>query len=167
MKKYTIITGAIALVLSLFGVGMVYANSSFFLPQSQTAAATSSVSFLGLASSTSIVFDSFSAGSTRSADSATLLVQMVSSSSAAILNIIPSYSVDGFDYYDSELATTTTSNSITQANYFTLAGNAVSSTTKKIVSIPTPTRFVKITFTQAVATSSIYAAFVPLRQAIQ
>jgi hypothetical protein len=163
MKK--IIIALLAIALIVVATSTVKANRSYFVPVTSTAVATSTVTTLGTSVSTTLVVDSYQTAPTA-LSSATLLLQNVASSSASTLSIIPSYSQDGVDYFENNIAaaTTTLSNNITVLNNYTLAGNTTSSTTRKAITIPTPTRYIKLTFTQTAGTSTVWAQVVPLRE---
>jgi hypothetical protein len=162
MKK--LIIGIITIALLAVGTTTVLANRSFFVGGPSTSVATSTVTSLGTGQSTTLILDSFNS-IPAAVDSTTLLLQFTASTSASVLHIVPSYSMDGVDYYENNItATSSTSNSITVGNFWTLQGNAVSSTTRKAVSIPTPTRYIRVTFTAVTGTSSIWATFATLRE---
>jgi hypothetical protein len=189
MKKY-IIGGIslIALIITIVGVIKVSANSSFFLTAVQTSTATTSPQFLGVNAAfgtSTLVMDSYQNGNTttvpntqpnsgvyRAVDSATLLVQSTASTSASVQKLYFEYSQDGIDWYNdliasSTLETITTNVSNTSLNSLTLVGNSVSSTTRFIMKVPTPTRYVRAIVNATTASSSIWMRWVPLREAIQ
>lgn len=162
MNKILLIL-SIALVLVVTSVGVAKASRSYFVAAVQTASATSSVTSLVTGVSTSLTLDSYVSIPSK-IDNATLLLQVVASSSASTVSITQSFSQDGIDWFEDNIATTSTSNAITQGNYLTLAGNTTSSTTRKAVDIKTPVRYTKLTLTSTVGTSTVWAQIVPARQ---
>lgn len=168
--KYTLIALA-AIVASVIAVKIASANGSYFITPVRTAAATSTTSSIspGIATTT-LTYDSLVLGSIYATDRASLLVQDTASNSAAVIGIALQYSQDGIDWYDNNLSGTSSIQSVTNitvANTFTLQGNAVASSSLKIISVPTPTRFVRAVFSGTTGTSSLWAQFVPVRQVTQ
>lgn len=165
------------------------ANPSFFLHSNTTATATTTLSYMtgGTATSTE-VFDT-GAGAAGSADTATLLVQFVGSSTASTLNIDIEYAdaagVDcvvtpsGCDWYRNNIsnqATTTFVQSLNSRQSYTLPfasstqGNGVVLNTNRepvILTVPTPTRYVRAIFSLAAAgtNGAVWKNFVGKRQA--
>lgn len=167
--KLTIITLLVVLIGVTFGViGTAKANRSYFVPTVQTATATSSMDYMRATNST-LTLDAYSS-TPVAVNSATLLVQSIASTSAAVQTITIQYSQDGIDWFQDNLSTTTSSSVIalnnTQRTY-TITGNATASTTRTAISVPTPTRFVKATVATSTALSSVWLQWVPLREAIQ
>lgn len=166
MKKIFITLG-IALALT-FGIAMnVSANASYFMPLVTSSTATSSPSTINPTASTTLVLDSYTYGSTFATNQVTLLVQHTASTSASILGIAVQYSQDGIDWFDNNLTPTSTIptvQDITLAKTFSLSGNVTASTTRKAITLGTPTRFIRAVFTSIVATSTVWAEFVPMRE---
>jgi hypothetical protein len=137
----------------------------------KTATATTSVNYISAGNATTtLTCDAYNMDDKiaeyKAIDSATLAIQFIASTSASILNTSIEYSTDGIDWFEnnlSELSTTTYALSITTPQTITLSGNTTSSTTRKIVSVETPTRYVRAVFTVPVgaASSSIWAEFIP------
>lgn len=172
MKKYKYAFIALVAIFSLAVIARVAsANGSYFISPVRTAAATSTLSVVGPGNgTTTLTYDSLALGSTYATDRASLLIQATASSSSSLLGIAVQYSQDGVDWYDNDLAATTSPGSVTNissANSYQLSGNSTASTSLKAISVPTPTRFVRAVFTSTVATSSIWAQFVPIRQVTQ
>lgn len=169
MKLKLIIITLVVLIGITFGViETAKANRSYFVPTVQTATATTSVDYMRVENAT-LTLDAYS--STPLAISlATLLVQSIASTSAAVQTITIQYSQDGIDWYQDNLSTTTSSSVIalnnTQRTY-TITGNATASTTRIAISVPTPTRFVRATVATSTALSSVWLQWVPLREAMQ
>lgn len=171
MKKFklSLITAAVIMAVVLAGKS-VSANGSYFVTSVTTASATSSRISISPSASTTLTFDSFVVGSVFAADRASLLIQHTASTSLSSVKITLQYSQDGVDWYGNNLAATTSPGSITDIttdNTYQLTGNTTSSSTNKIISVLTPTRFVRAVISSAVATSSVWAQFVPIRQVTQ
>ena len=182
MKKY-FITGGIIGILAIAGI--VSANTSFFVPTTQTATATSSWAYItaGVGTST-VTLDSYAnpASVAKTLDKATLLINYTASSTASILNWRYSFSQDGVDWYGDSLGiNTSSSTSVTGANMApfntyawtfasTTAGSSISSqatsTAMKAVYVPTPTRYVRVVFYVPAGASpaGVWAQFVSQRQ---
>lgn len=161
----------------------IHANPGGFPPGAKSAVATSSVNFLTPGTgTTTTTYDSYNingtnqptTGLTSDTDSATLLVQFVGSSTSAVLGISYEYSQDGVDWYkdSTTLSTTTVAANITTPNSLswtyaglTLGGaGGTSATTTRILSVGTPTRYVRAVFTMTGANGAIWDQFVPKKQ---
>lgn len=166
--KLTIITLVVLIGVTFGVIGTAKANRSYFVPTVQTDIATTSPNYMRVSNEVE-VFDAYSSAP-FAVNSATLLVQSVASTSAAVQTITIQYSQDGIDWYQDNLSTTTSSSVIalnnTQRTY-TITGNATASTTRLAISVPTPTRFVRATVATSTALSSVWLQWVPLREAIQ
>lgn len=169
MKKIaTILSIPVLLIAIILFTQKVQANRSYFVPSVTTAAATTSVDYMRTANAT-LTLDAYTY-QTGAINSATLLIQSVASTSAAVQTITIDYSQDGIDWFNDELSTTTTAATIALNNTpgkYTITGNAVSSTTRIALSIPTPTRFVRATVATSTALSSVWMQWVPLREMVQ
>lgn len=155
---------AIIIIASVLGsYNLAKANRTYFAPTVQTGTATTTTTSLTTGNNTTLILDAYNTVP-AAINSATLLLQVVSSSSASTLTITPAYSQDGIDYFENNLASSTTSNNITQGNYSLLTGNTTSSTTRKAISVLTPVRFVKLTISATIGTSTIWAQIVPARE---
>lgn len=180
MKKLIIILPIIVLA-GLFGAKMVGATSSFFLPVSATASATSTVSYLTAGTgTTTLAMDSFQNGIPRLIDRAALLVQFAGSSTASILNINLEFSDDNIDWYQdggnftSGFATSSRPVDIGQVSKFNYTfssttpglGAAINATSTRIITTTVPTRYVRAVFTIPVGSlaGAVWAKWVPSRQ---
>ncbi len=166
MKKISIIIG-VAAILAITGI--VSANSSFFLPNTPTAAATTSLSYMGIGTATTTLsYDSFQGGQYRATDKTAVLVQFVASSTSSVLGVDVQYSQDGIDWYSDNVNTATTSISqvLDTSNRYTWKASGTA-TSSKIFTISTPTRYFRAVFSMTGAAGGIWAQFVPQRQAIQ
>ncbi len=168
MKKYII--GLIALLVVLFGgVAYVSANPNYFSTGSQTSSATTSPTWMGPGTfaTTTLTFDSYAGlvGSSRSIAGLTLLIAHTASTSNSVMTAAVQYSQDCIDYYDdNNTPATTTVQGISGASSYTFAGNVFSSTTRHMLRIPPATRCVRAQFSASVASSSLWAQFVPTRE---
>ncbi len=168
MKKILVIS-AIALVISVAGFATVKANRSYFVPSVTTSIATSTTStFPTAATRVTLDLDAYTYAPTA-LNSATLLIQVVSTTSTSVVTFTPQYSQDGIDWFVDNLSTTTTASNIVlgTSRTFSITGNAVSSTTRVVVSIPTPTRYVRISAANTVASSTLWMQWVPIREMTQ
>src|SRR3990167_829211 len=99
--KYGIITALILAIVLMFGVSFVQANPSFFIRQNNgtgTTATSTPNGYLsaGLATTT-IYFDSQANGNPFGADSATLMWQMIASSTNSTQDLYVEYAHAGSD----------------------------------------------------------------------
>ncbi|MEK7180001.1 MAG: hypothetical protein AAB706_00840 [Patescibacteria group bacterium] len=172
------------LVGFIFGVlpNLAGANPSQILESKTATATTTTTNMTAGTATTTLTFDTQNDASFP-ADSATLMIQLTSSTTASILAEIQ-YSQDNIDWYQSSLserATTTPSQSIMAQQFFTFnwatstvdktadggAGiAAASSTAKRIVDVKTPTRYVRAIFTMPTGSnlSTLWAQFVAKKQ---
>ncbi len=171
MKKHLIALsiGILAIFGIVFSSKLAEANQFYFMPTVQTATATSTVATVAPSTAaTTLILDSYTYGTVAATDKATLLIQNTASTSSSQIKITLTYSQDGVDYFNNNLVATTTAgvyvSNLETPNSYSLLGNTTSSTTRVAISVPTPTRFVKATFTSLVATSTVWAQFVPQRQ---
>jgi len=176
--KYKITLGVIG-VLAFAGTAL--ANSSFFLPNTPTATATTTVAYMTPGTgTTTLSYDSFQGGQYRSTDKSVMLIQFTASSTLGILNWRYEYSVDGVDWYGDSLnvSTSTSVQSAFNVAPFTTytwtyasstLGTSVSGTAFKAVTVPTPTRYFRAVFTDPIGAgnASVWAQFVPQREALQ
>lgn len=179
-KKLFAIIPLIAIVwvsLSILMPLKTEANSSFFLPTSQTATATSSPSYINAGNATTTVYapDSYATGQTRAFDQMVLLTQFAGSSTASTLNISFEYAQNGIsgancvtvptscDWYSDNLnnllATTSPIASIVSSSNTlswtfassTRQGAAVNATTgatsTKAFYVTPPLRYMRVVFT--------------------
>ena len=157
------------MVITVAGLATVKANRSYFVPYVSTSAATSTTStFPTAATRVTLDLDAYTYASTA-LNSATLLIQVVSTTSTSVVTFTRQYSQDGIDWFTDNLSTTTTAGNIAlgTGRTFSITGNAVSSTTRAVVSIPTPTRYVRISAANTVASSTLWMQWVPIREMVQ
>lgn len=124
-------------------------------------AATSTISYLNALQSTSTVVDTQGGGAALPSDSASLLLTLhASSAPLTTMNFSVDYSQDGKDWYNESVSTiinasttfmaggTTTHgwNQAASSTAYSSDGRATSSAERKLVSIPTPTRYFRINF---------------------
>lgn len=169
--KYLIAIVVIALV-ALTAI-QVKANRSYF-PKLVTLNGATSTSTLmtvvpaTVAASSTFQLDAYEGGTTFAFDSATMLVRQLASSSASVTTITIQYSQDGIDWFQNNLAPTSTENtpnSLTFPQTYTITGaSTAASTTLVALGVKTPTRYVRAFFTSGVGTSSIWAQWVPKRE---
>lgn len=169
MKNKIIITLASIIGIAILGVSLAQANNSYILPLVSTAPATSTQIAIAPAtgSSTSITLDSYVYGSAFATDRASLLVQQIASTSSSTISIAFTFSQDNIDYFGDSMTSTSTianANDVTTTRSYTIHGNTTASTTRIAIPVPTPTRYIRATITSAIATSSVWAEFVPIRQ---
>lgn len=167
---------------------ITHANPSAYATTAQTATATTTVSFMtpGLATTT-LVYDSYAARPVL-ADKASLAVQFTGSSTSSVLSIAYEYTngAPGLDclgtpsscdwYKDNMLvpvtATTSQSYSVNLPISFTWtfasssqAGAAITSDrSMKILTVPTPARYVRAIFSLTGTNGAIWAQIVPAKQ---
>lgn len=167
--KTSTLLGLLALVLGLSGAAVTHANPLQFVPTTQLATATTSVTYLvtgGSATSTS--FDAFANGQPIAIDRGVLLTQFAASSTSSVLGIRFQYSIDNVDWYDDQGVQPTTATSsqpyqiATPFSYAWLA--AGTATSSKMVNVNFPTRYVRAVYTEAGAGGAIWWQFVPQRQ---
>lgn len=179
----------LACIGSVFAfTSITHANPLAFATTVQTATATTSPTYLvpGLATST-LVYDSYAVRPTT-ADKASLAVQAIGSSTSAVYNVSFEYSngapgldcvgaPTSCDWYKDNLMTPVTSTtsqaySINQpiSYSWTFASStqggaaAVDNRSLKMLSIPTPTRYVRAIFSIIGANGSVWGQIVPAKQ---
>ncbi len=187
MKKKilaALVVGTIITVFNVvaFGVKYVEANPSrITAPDSCTSSgnsSTSSISYMSPGNATTTVTCNLQrisalAGGTDSVDSAVLAIQYHASSTAlSELDWYFEYSQDGVDWYKSNnfptLATTTLAvpQNYSWRQYSTTTvvtnGFATSSLDKKVVSVDTPTRWIRAVFTNPIGANNVgfWASFI-------
>ncbi len=177
MKKIALyIAGLATGVIALFGVATVLANPSYFAPSTSTGTATTTVTTITPgAATTTLIHDSFYQGNNTAVDSLALMMQVKASTSASVVDYSVSYSMDGIDYYEADLIPSSVvfgqsridhaSSTITER---WAAGSATASTTRKLVNIPAPLRYTKITFTNPAGVSPtnllLWASLQPIKE---
>lgn len=155
---------ALAIAIStifLIPLAPAHANPFRFPASAATSAATTSPVYMtpGTATTT-VTYDSYAnGGGSQATDKATLLMQMTASSTSTTYNVALEYSQDGIDWYsDSQLTgTLATTTQVFQTNTpisysikyasTTPDGGIVlanSNTAYRALTIPTPTRFVRV-----------------------
>lgn len=188
MKKITlsilgIAIGAIATIVYLLNSGTVGANPSQ-LPIHNNCV-TAAYNYLNVANATTTLScDSYALDTNYNVayamNSATLVLKFEASSTASVLSVDLEYSNDNSSWYKSNLAVAATSTvtklglpevieiapASTTANVVGRQGltTANSATTTRILSIPTPTRYVRAIFTTANANGNIVAEFIPKQE---
>lgn len=190
MKK--LITGISALALFLAFTPVASANSSYFSPSASTAAATSTVTYMTPGNATTTVtYDSYNLNGTNqsgtvnsfAADHALALVQFAASSTTSNLLINEEYSPDNVDWYQGSQtlidknATTTTTVSLSpvpQYSYLFASSTpglgaitaANSATSTLAISIPTPTRYIRLVFSLKLGggNGALWATVLPKKQ---
>lgn len=186
MKKFLIIIAAAStMIVAFLCAGPVFANPLFFnAPYVSTAIATTTPSYMTAGTATTtLTYDTYaSVGNITATLKGALLVQLVGSSTATVLNVNTEYSQDGIDWYqDAGLfnvgyATSSKPVDIGQVNQFTFAFAsstaglgavpALNATTSRAIPVSTPTRFVRFVFTLPVGSKSgaVWAQFVPQKE---
>lgn len=180
----TVILAAIALCF-VFGTVAVRANPSFF-SNTQTAAATTSITYLtpGTATTT-LVYDAGAFGDSFASNGASLLIMWNGSSTVSTLNADIQYSQNGQDWFNNGMGTDidagigSSSPSLANPVSITLAyastspdragffGNAVAaSSTNRIVNVDMPTRYVRAVFFVPVGSpnGALWAQFIAQKQ---
>lgn len=196
MKKGILIGIAIMVLVTVFAIIIqsekAEANPSSFPGITQTAPATTTLSFLTAGTATtSLVYDSYGVGQPTRADEAMLLVWLNATNTSTTLDITLQYSQGSGDgsncvttptkcdwFYSAtagDFATTTlVANISTVGSYrWTFASTSpvlgistgVASTTRAIY-VKTPTRYVRAVFTLPTGSSNagVWAQFVPTKQ---
>ncbi len=165
------------------------ANPSQFTSTAQTAAATSTLTYLtpGTASTT-LVYDAYEANGTNQSNNGntglptrlSLNIQEVASSTSSVLNVAIEHSSDNVDWYQDDVYTNAGSPASTSTipvdisaplSYrwtfasSTFGGDASATTTgRKSVTIPITTRYTRAVFTNTGARLGIWAQFVPIKE---
>ena len=169
MKRLIKISSIIGVVVIgvVFGVKSVGATSSFFLPTSQTATATSSVNYMTAGNATTtLVMDSFGNGIPRLTDNAVLFLQTVASSTSAVYKVAIQYSMDNQDWYNANLPATTTVMDISVPYSYKLTAVSTA-TTSTAINVSVPTRYARVVISITGASGGVWAQFQPSRQAQQ
>lgn len=176
------------ILIGLFGVGVVAAAISpffvsasplYFPSTSKTATATSTLSYMtpGTATST-LAYDSYTAGDNFKTDMASLLVQTTASSSSAVFNISIEYSQDGIDWYQDNLSSfqaSSTPGTTNVSKFNSLTFTAASSTIdgvlsnapqSRVINVMMPTRFVRAVISVGIgsANGAVWAQWIPAKQ---
>jgi len=164
MKKYLI--ASITLV-SLLVVTTVHANQSYYSSGVKTSSATTSPNYMPFGTATTTIeYDTYSGGNMQKTDGAIVLLQSVASTSASVQTINLTYSMDGIDWFSltNTEASTTVSRVLTDALAYTIAGNSVSSTTRRAFFLDTPTRFIRVSISATTGNSSIWGLLLPWKE---
>lgn len=179
INKHKVGFSVLASVLAIFAVifftstGTAHANPSSVSATVQTATATTSPAYMtpGTATST-LTFDAYAntgyGGLNTIADKAALLMQFTGSSTSAVLGIKYEYSQDGIDWYTNfmlgpaGLSTTTAVTNLATPTSITWTYSAA--TPKAIITVPTPTRYVRAVFSITGANGSIWAQVAPVKE---
>ncbi len=167
-KNLAFLAPMLVLVMVAFA-GIAHATPLYFVPTTQLAAATSSVTYLisgGNATTTS--FDAYAGGQPYAIDKGVLLLQTAASSTSSVLNVTFQYSQDNIDWYGDDLFTITNASTTqpytisSNVSYsWTAAGTATSS---KALNVNFPTRYVRAILSQSGAAGALWWQFVPQRQ---
>jgi ABC-type phosphate transport system substrate-binding protein len=169
--KYTVITAIVLFaVMGVLPFKVARANTSVFTTRPIIGIATTTPPFnsflkYGVSTTTTVVLDSYAAGTQSALDSASIAIQLMSSTTPPTLKWRYEYSQDAIDWYseDVELNTNATTTihvrdfkehswlfaSSTAGTSGQLAGTtefATSSRALKLVNVPTPTRYVRAVF---------------------
>jgi len=166
MIKKILLTSLILAVLAIVFTTAVKANSSRVIANSScttsgTMATTSVVYMTPGTATTTLECDFLSVsgagGGVSSMDSAVLAIQQNASTSASNLNFKLEYSQDGEDWFTygaplTSVATTTVYAETGSENTWSASAAGISRT---MVPIPTPTRYVKVTFTVPIGTANL------------
>lgn len=161
---------------------VAHANPVFFAQTAQLATATTSVTYMSAGNATTTLqYDSYTAGNPTAAQNATLFVQFAGSSTASTLKINLEYSQDGIDWYQdggtfssSEYASSTKSFDVSTVNQYTFqfASSTVglvttpTATSSRAINVPTPTRFLRAIFSIPVGSSAgaVWPQIIPAKQ---
>lgn len=188
MKRIHYFILAIAIFASSGFYFTARANPSFFV-RSQSATATSTVSYMtpGTATTTIPSFDLGVSGA-QGADSAVLALQFTGSTTpnnsavaTTTYNVAIEYSQDNVDWYSdsySQFGTTTVAQNITtqtsrsiSLGTQTIKGSLIASTTptKVVINVPSPMRYVRAIISVAIGSTngSVWGEFVAKRQGAQ
>lgn len=148
---------AFLVALSFSGVNSVGANPLLFYSQPVNFASTSVIYMSPGTATTTNVIDSSRVGPGYAIDSASLLIEFIASSTASTLKWKFEFSQDGIDWYSDNQELSTNATTTTQVRDFkefswTFASTTVGtqtapqSTGRKLISVPTPTRFTRTVF---------------------
>lgn len=181
MNTNKILIGIGILASALVSIPFIAGASTLYFPiTSQTAVATSTLSYMTAGTGTTTpVYDAYSSGTQKKIDLASLFVQATASSTNTKYSIAFEYSQNGVDWYQDgssnfQLSTTTGATNVSTANsvYFNFAsstlGGVVSATApeNKIINVSTPVRFVRavISLPSGSTNGAVWAQFVPAQQ---
>lgn len=155
-------------VIFLIPVGLAHANPLRFPATAQSAAATTTVTYLTSSTATTTLFtyDTYAnGGGTQATDKAVLNVQLAASSTSSVLDVTVEHSQDDIDWYQDELSVPSSAGlqTITVPNSFvwTAAGTATSS---KAVLVPTPERYLRVKASISGASGAVWAQLVGQKQ---
>jgi hypothetical protein len=186
MNRKLKIAAVTAAILAGISLGSVAFAASYFSGTVQTATATSTPAYMtpGTATTT-LVFNTLTSTSvatatpsnssnTPKADFVDLLVQLQGSSTAADLHIGYEYSQDGLDWYQDFLpqggySTTTQTQTPALDSISVLAASTTYDGTGKtnfdnfVVSVPVPTKDVRIVLTLTGANAAVWAQVIPVK----
>lgn len=186
LQKETLIS-AIAGYFALMAVAVLFAfssaahaNPSYFANSMPLTGATSTPQFLlvGTAATTTLTYDTGS-GISQSLGSLVLLQQFTGSSTSAVLTDTFEFSQNGIDWYSDDLfgtgavvGTTTTSVNISASNVYAwtytaarIGGSASTQTNNpKVLTVPIPTRFVRVVSVITGANGAVWEQFIGQRQ---
>ena len=170
IKPWVFISSILAALFltALVFATQVHANPSGFVTLAGSATATTTRTFVTTTqNATSSALDTYTNyGSAYAFGSNQLLVQYEASSTSAVLGIRYQYSQDGIDWYDDNYynqATTTQTVDISQYTSYKWTPVSVA-TTSKLISVPTPTRYTRVIFTETGANGAVWYTWVPKRE---
>lgn len=156
----------LAAVLVLGGSSFVKANPLDIGTSNHTATTTVSYLTPGTATTT-YTYDLWNGGSADqiAADKLALAVQFTASSTSSVLGWNYQFSEDGVDWYDDNtLTATATAQAVStgQTSSWTAASSGI---LRKIVTLPySPTRYVRVNFSDTGAGAGVWATFVSQKQ---
>lgn len=164
--------GGIAIVISALSLFALHAYASAADLNQSNAIATTTVTYLVAAgASTTEVYDSYGGGvgEPNASDNAVLFTQFAASSTSSVLAIQLQYSQNAIDWYSDNLlqgginsTTTPTYNLGTSNSYvWTAAGTA---TTSKVLTVPTPVRYVRAVYSVTGANAAVYKVIIAKKQ---
>jgi hypothetical protein len=183
--KIAILTMGLAILGVLIIVPyFVTANQSIFQPKIATSSATTSPNYMTTGTATTTLsMDAHSFGESSKIDNASLLVQFHASSSlASTLNFRFQFSDDNINWYDenevlnSNATTTQITHGFHEYTWLQAAsttekstignGTATSSQSSRLISIPTPTRYVRTLFYVPAGSqnAAVYAEIISVKQ---
>lgn len=183
LKHYILSFILMAIVTLGVAVHVAKAGPLFFPVTTQTATATTTVSFLNAGTgTTTLSVNAYGSGTASAIKHGILLVQFAGSSTASTLKINKEYSQDNVDWYQDGgdftdgFSTTTKPFDISQVNQYTFAfasstaglGSvpALQATTTRAINVQTPTKFIRFIFTLPVGSTNgaVWAQFVPVKE---
>lgn len=187
-KKVAGLIGMLAFVAAFLVGHTAYANPLAFSTGVSTATASTTVAYMTAGTATTtLTYDTYNIanaqpGNPTAAQALSLLVQMTASSTLSSLVVNYEYSMDGVDWYQDGtggLASTTIPYIISTpmsarwnfASSTPGLGAVLSNTNRdhRILSVRTPTRYIRAIFTVPVGASNagVYASFVPAKERAQ